>query len=56
MLNKQSRKADNEWSDSFVFGRGDKNSSHKTGFFVPHRIISVVKTVQFVSDFFHVGL
>ena len=30
-VNKQSRKADKEWSYSLVFGRSDNNSSPKTG-------------------------
>ena len=34
-----------------------RKSSILNRIFVPHRIMSVVKTVQFVSDYFvHVGL
>jgi len=36
MLNKQSRKADKEWSYSLVSGRRENNTSPKTGLVTKH--------------------
>jgi len=35
---------------SFFYGKGNENIQLGTGFFVHHKIVSAIKTVEFVSD------
>ena len=35
---------------NLFYGRGKENHQLGTGFFVRHRIVSAVKTVEFISD------
>jgi len=37
----------------FFYGQGNENHQFGTGFVLHHRIVSAVKSVQFVSDGYH---
>jgi hypothetical protein len=45
-------KGGTEWAKDYTFFYGQRNGDHQlgTGFFVHKRIISVVKTAEFISD------
>ena len=35
---------------NFFYGKGNENRQLGTGFFVHHRLVSTIKTVEFISD------
>jgi hypothetical protein len=35
---------------SFFYAKGNENNQLKTRFFVHHRIVSAIKTVEFIGD------
>ena len=37
---------------NFIYGKGNENHQFGTGFFVHQRILSAIKTVEYVSDRF----